>query len=149
MEAQAQLSGAGDTGLDSCVRDGLGGPTSCVVLIDFDKVSVQSDQAQWPFDKLFKYMGIHAPPLLRWHEAWLNDRQLHFKAWINWDWQPWLEERYQHRQRDITDEMRREFLPQGSFEWPEYPGSDADNDADENGFSGWWGEGIDEDSQRA
>jgi hypothetical protein len=103
----------GDTDLNgSDVGNGVGGRTSSAVLIDFGKVSVQSDRAQWPFSTLFAFTGIHVPPLLRWHQCWWSQRQAHFEEWIDWEWQPWLEERYGHRERDITEDMRQQWLPE-------------------------------------
>jgi hypothetical protein len=130
---------------ESGVGNGVGGRASSVVLIDFGKVSVQNDEAQSPFGTLFKFMGTHIPPLLRWHQFWWSDRQKLFEAWIDWEWQPCLEERYGHMQGDITDEMRNLWLPQETLERLQNSGGDADWDHDEDVLSSWWGHGTDGD----
>ncbi|WEW61550.1 hypothetical protein PRK78_007040 [Emydomyces testavorans] len=53
--------------------------------------------------------GTFISPLLRWHESW--DVQKNFQAWIDWDYQSWLEEEYAHTKSSITPEMRDVFLP--------------------------------------
>jgi hypothetical protein len=111
----------GGAGLDSGGEDGLGGRTSSVVLIDFAQASVQNGLAQWPFNEALQFLGIHIPPLLRWHEVWWSDHQQAFEAWINWEWQPWLRERYWCKHGDITEEMRRHFLPKELLEQHQKP----------------------------
>jgi hypothetical protein len=157
-EPHVPLSGVSVAGHDSGLGNCLGGRTS-VVLIDFGKVSVQNDQAQWPYNTLFLFMGIHIPFLLRWHEAWWSNRQQKFEAWIDWEWQSWLEDRYRHRQGDVTQEMRSQRLPEEMLEQLQIRGGDADMDDDEDGWGshgtdmdcdkgallGWCGDGADMD----
>jgi hypothetical protein len=114
-----------------------------VVLVDFGRVSVHNDQAQGPFHTMFTFMGIHVPPLLRWHDAWWSVRQENFEAWIDWDWQSWLEKRYKHTQGDITDEMRSEWMDDEILERLQKPRRNTDMDTDDVGLSGCGGNGAD------
>jgi serine/threonine protein kinase len=133
----------GAAGPESGVRNGVSGRASSVVLINFGKVIVQNDEAQWSSNTLFKFKGIHIPPLLRWREDWWSNRQQLFDAWIDWEWQPWLEERYRHRQGDVTVEMQSYWLPEEMLEQLPNLGGDVNLDHDENWSSSWWGDGAD------
>lgn len=51
--------------------------------------------------------GAPISPLLRWNIA-LN-QQSPFEEWIDWPWQPWLEEQYKVTEASITQEQRNLF----------------------------------------
>ena len=53
--------------------------------------------------------NVYISPLLRWHKA--HGRSFDSTAWIDWDWQSWLEAQYGHTAALITEEMRHAFLP--------------------------------------
>lgn len=61
--------------------------------------------------------GVYISPLLRWHEA--HQRTDGFEAWIDWDWQPWLETEWAYTAREITEEMRRLWLSEEDVSWYE------------------------------
>ncbi len=98
-------------------RNGRCGVCSCrtlsVVLIDFGNVSVNRNVSEGsPCASLFQFSGKVVTPLLRWHRAWWGRVQWGFETWIDWEWQPWLEDCYGHTRVDITDDMRAYWLPQ-------------------------------------
>lgn len=77
-----------------------------VVLIDFGNSSIGRAANSASHEKQGKYLpGVPISPLLRWNEAWWDYRQYVFTDWIDWDWQQWLEDRYQYTRSYITEEM--------------------------------------------
>lgn len=49
-------------------------------------------------------------PLLRWHG--INNPQFNFKKWVDWEWQPWLEQEYGFTSDSITEHMQSLWLPE-------------------------------------
>lgn len=66
--------------------------------------------------------GTYISPLLRWHGV--RRPAFEFGNWVDWDWQPWLEEEYAHTAASITEEMRERFLPSFLFEPVKSPWED-------------------------
>ncbi|KAF8472649.1 hypothetical protein BDZ91DRAFT_652640 [Kalaharituber pfeilii] len=52
---------------------------------------------------------VPVPPLLRYHAAW--GRHSVFGAWIDWDWQSWLEHTYGDTRKAITDRVKEVWEP--------------------------------------
>ncbi len=82
-----------------------------VVLIDFGYVRF-GRLGRYPVpEQLRMYLpGVRISPILRWHKAWWDGRHSKFEAWIDWDWQPWLEHHWS-KESVITPEMASVFLP--------------------------------------
>lgn len=91
-----------------------------VVLVDFGKAIVgRSPFPEDPTEEERYLPGIPISPLLRWHEVW--ELQTCFSAWIDWDWQSWLEHSYGSTSASITDKMRSVWLPDFIFSPPPKP----------------------------
>lgn len=81
-----------------------------IVLVDFALSSIgRSHFPNIPAEENRFLPGIPISPLLRWNEAY--EPQTRFGAWVDWDWQPWLEQHYRWTEASITDEMRSTWLP--------------------------------------
>lgn len=86
-----------------------------ITIIDFGKSML--DRTPYPEEEQRYLPGIPISPLLRWNKAWGFWHV--FDAWIDWDWQPWLESLYGHTRASITDHMRSVWLPSILTEPPE------------------------------
>lgn len=83
-----------------------------IVVIDFAKSS--TERTPLPKAEVRDLLpGVPISPLLRWHEVWGKWNQ--FEAWVDWDWQLWLESQYAWTRSSITDYMRSIWLPSTMF----------------------------------
>lgn len=83
-----------------------------VVFIDFGKSVVgRSRFPEDPTEEQQYLQDIPITPLLRWNEAWWWHLQTFLGAWIDWDWQPWLEYHYGSTSASMTEKMRSIWLP--------------------------------------
>ena len=80
------------------------------VFIDFGHVRFGriSHYPNYPVAESAFFPKTYISPLLRWHGA--HRPAFKFGDWVDWDWQPWLEEQYGHTAASITKEMRNLFL---------------------------------------
>lgn len=53
--------------------------------------------------------GTPISPLARWHEA--RGVRQPFQAWIDWDWQLWLEDDYRSGPTSVLEQMKSIWLP--------------------------------------
>lgn len=84
---------------------------SKVVIVDFERAFNRRDVKRPVTDTSLENCTIPRPrrfacpyisPILRW------GRQPHsFADWIDWEWNPWLEEEFRHAARGITPELRK------------------------------------------
>ncbi|KAK9258489.1 hypothetical protein V1519DRAFT_469957 [Lipomyces tetrasporus] len=66
-----------------------------VVVVDFGKADVGRSPCPIDPEEEARYLpGVPISPLLRWNVAWWHHVQTYFRKWIDWDWQPWLEDNY-------------------------------------------------------
>ncbi|KAK9242381.1 hypothetical protein V1506DRAFT_89612 [Lipomyces tetrasporus] len=66
-----------------------------VVVVDFGKADVGRSPCPIDPEEEARYLpGVPISPLLRWNVAWWHHVQTYFSKWIDWDWQPWLEDNY-------------------------------------------------------
>ena len=84
--------------------------TGDIVFVDFGDTWFASTNTFTA--KKFQWLSSKwVSPILRWHEARTRMFREHdFYAWIDWDWQPWLETEFQHTAASITPEMQKRFL---------------------------------------
>lgn len=85
---------------------------SRVSFIDFGKSSFKEPQCPQCSS------GAPIPPLLRWHGKW--HRHFSFCAWIDWDWQSWLQCTYGDIGNAITECMKEDWEP--PFSSADHPG---------------------------
>lgn len=83
-----------------------------VVVIDFGKSVVgRSRFPEDPTEGQQYLLGVPITPLLPWNGAWWPYLQTFFGAWIDWDWQTWLEYHYGSTRTSLTEKMRSIWLP--------------------------------------
>jgi serine/threonine protein kinase len=83
-----------------------------VVLIDFGKSLIGRAPRHALSEEKLRYLpGVPISPLLRWNQAWWPHLQEDFEKWIDWDWQPWLENHYGFTKASITPDMISIWLP--------------------------------------
>ena len=75
-----------------------------VVLVDFGLAwTSRSPFPEWEERFL---PGVPISPLLR----WIKPREW-FDGWVDWDWEAWVEEHYEHTRGSITEYMQRKWGP--------------------------------------
>ncbi|KAL9098240.1 MAG: hypothetical protein Q9163_006066 [Psora crenata] len=79
------------------------------VIIDFGKSDIgrSYNPADPTIEQQF-FPGVPITPLLRWCGG---VAETYFPFWVDWDWQPWLEDQYESTRASITDEMRSIWQP--------------------------------------
>lgn len=83
-----------------------------VVIIDYGKSVVgRSRCPEDPTEEQHYLPGVLITPLLRWNGAWWPYLQTFFGAWIDWDWQTWLEYHYGSTRTSMTEKMKSIWLP--------------------------------------
>lgn len=81
-----------------------------VCFIDFGQSEVRSGPTYAGHRLEKKYTrGFQVSPILRWCKY--VSRPFNFRDWIDWDWQPWLEETYQSTKETITEEVEEIWGP--------------------------------------
>jgi hypothetical protein len=78
-----------------------------ITVIDFGKAMLS--RTPFPEEEQQYLPGVPISPLLRWDKAWGFWHV--FDAWIDWDWQSWLEDVSGDTRASITDHMRSVWLP--------------------------------------
>ncbi|KLJ13360.1 hypothetical protein EMPG_11698 [Blastomyces silverae] len=73
-----------------------------ITIVDFGKAVI--GRTPFPEEEQRYLPGVPISPLLRWNRAWGFWHV--FDAWVDWDWQPWLEDVYGDTGASITDDMR-------------------------------------------
>ncbi|EER36676.1 conserved hypothetical protein [Histoplasma capsulatum H143] len=91
-----------------------------IVIVDFGTSVVGRSRFPGIPEEEQRYLpGTPISPLLRWHEARGNRQS--FQAWIDWDWQPWLEDLYGSDRASVTELMKSVWLPPFLTEPPTQP----------------------------
>lgn len=77
-----------------------------ITIIDFGKARL--GRTPYPEEEQRYLPEVSISPLLRWNKAWGFWHV--FDAWVDWDWQSWLEDVYEDTRVSITDHMRSVWL---------------------------------------
>ena len=79
-----------------------------VMLVDFEKAEFGRMGTDDPEYERQWFAGMYISPLLRWNAE--KNQQWPFEEWIDWDWQPWLEETSDYTKSMITQDQREQYL---------------------------------------
>ncbi len=87
---------------------GLTVPNLRIALIDFDFANIEGEEDAPTFQGPIS-------PILRWHDNNEIDEPFKCRGWIDWDWQPWLEEKFSNDQyfRPVTEDMFHRYVNEG------------------------------------
>ncbi|CAN6663118.1 hypothetical protein TRVA0_034S01574 [Trichomonascus vanleenenianus] len=85
-------------------------PERKLVFVDFAMI-VFRDSILPKSTRVNRYIGTYVSPLLRW-DSYMVEK---FNDWIDWQWKPWLDAKYAHTEKFITEKMRDRFKPRFFF----------------------------------